>query len=68
VISDPWQGKGLGTQLLRLLIDVGRQEKLTRITGSMLPENVRMRRICQSIGFQLYFDELKNEWEAELNL
>ena len=39
VISDAWQSKGLGTQLLNLLINVGRQEKLSRITGSMLPEN-----------------------------
>jgi acetyltransferase len=68
VISDARQGKGLGTQLLKLLIDVGRQEKLTRITGSMLPENARMRRICQKIGFRLHLDEPKNEWKAEIDL
>jgi acetyltransferase len=68
VISDAWQGKGLGIQLLKLLIAVGRQERLTLITGSMLPENARMRRICQKTGFRLCFDELKNTWEAELNL
>jgi acetyltransferase len=68
VISDAWQGQGLGTQLMKLLIDVSRQEKLTRITGSMLPKNVQMRRICQNVGFQLYLDELKNEWRAEMDL
>lgn len=68
VISDAWQGKGLGTQLLKLLINVGKQEKLTRITGSMLPENARMRRICQGIGFKLSLNEQKNEWYAEMAL
>jgi len=68
VISDAWQNKGLGTQLLKLLIKIGRQEKLTRITGFMLPENTWMRQICEHAGFQLCFDELKNEWVAEMEL
>ncbi|MCE0521805.1 MAG: bifunctional acetate--CoA ligase family protein/GNAT family N-acetyltransferase [Methylacidiphilales bacterium] len=68
VISDAWQSKGLGTQLIKLLIEVGREEKLARITGSMLPENPWMRGICQKTGFKLHFDELKNEWLAEMNL
>jgi len=65
VVSDTWQGKGLGTRLLELLVEVGRQEGLTRITGSMLPENTRMRRICELAGFQVSFDELKSGWTAE---
>jgi len=65
VVSDAWQGRGFGTRLLELLVDVGRQEGLTRITGSMLPENARMRHICELAGFQVSFDELKNEWTAE---
>jgi len=68
VVSDAWQGKGLGTQLLYLLINVGRQEKLSRITGSMLPENTTMRCICEKNGFKLNFDQQKNEWIAEMDL
>jgi len=68
VISDAWQGKGLGKQLLKLLLEVGRREKLARITGTMLPENTMMRGLCQNIGFELYLDETKNEWKAEIKL
>ncbi|HUB66909.1 MAG TPA: bifunctional acetate--CoA ligase family protein/GNAT family N-acetyltransferase [Candidatus Methylacidiphilales bacterium] len=68
VISDAWQGKGLGTELLTRLIEVGRQEQLARITGSMLPDNDRMRRMCLDAGFTIVFDELKNEWTAEMTL
>jgi acetyltransferase len=65
VVRDASQGNGLGSQLLKLLIEVARQEKLVRLTGSMLPENDRMRRICQEAGFEVFLDELKNEWQAE---
>jgi acetyltransferase len=68
VISDEWQSRGLGTRLLRLLIAIGREEKLTRIAGSMLPENIIMRKLCEKLGFQLAFKESKNEWEAEISL
>jgi acetyltransferase len=68
VVNDAWQGKGLGTQLLKLLLEVGRREKLTRITGTMLPTNDRMRRICLKAGLGLSFDELRNEWSAEIYL
>src|SRR5262249_32123054 len=39
VVSDKAQGRGLGTELLRRLIAVGRDEKLDRITADILPEN-----------------------------
>ena len=39
VVSDQWQGQGLGTHLLKLLLDIGRQEGLERIIGHILPDN-----------------------------
>ena len=33
LISDQWQGKGLGTVLLKLLVRLGRQSHLRRIIG-----------------------------------
>ena len=53
VISDPWQGRGLGSLLLRELIEVGRAEQLHRITGTILADNVEMRRLCTRVGFTL---------------
>jgi acetyltransferase len=38
VISDQYQKQGLGTQLLKLLVQVGRDEKLKRILATILPE------------------------------
>jgi len=53
LVSDQFQGQGLGTELLRRLIQVGRDEHLRRITADILPDNRAMQAICQQLGFQL---------------
>jgi len=53
LISDQWQGKGIGTELLRRLIEVGRDEGLSRITAEILPDNRAMQKISQQFGFKL---------------
>ncbi|HJZ47970.1 MAG TPA: bifunctional acetate--CoA ligase family protein/GNAT family N-acetyltransferase [Roseiflexaceae bacterium] len=53
LISDRFQRRGLGSELLRRLLDVGRAEKIHRIVAEILPENTGMLRICQRLGFQL---------------
>ena len=68
LISDPWQGKGLGTDLLRLLIRVGRKEGLQRIIGHIVAENIMMKNVSEEAGFQLRFDSANDEWFAELIL
>jgi acetyltransferase len=68
VISDQWQGHGLGTQLLKLLVHIGRREKLHRIIGHMLSDNIAMQRISRKVGFDLHFDANEGEWRAEINL
>jgi acetyltransferase len=53
LVSDNWQNQGLGTELLRRLLDIGRQEGLDRITANMLPDNLEMQHICEKLGFHL---------------
>jgi len=53
VVSDAWQRRGLGTRLLQRLVDVGRAERLTRISGVILAENGGMRRACERVGFRV---------------
>ena len=56
VISDKAQNKGLGTKFLKTLVDIGRAEKISKIVGYVLPENVEMLRICHTLGFQTRHD------------
>lgn len=54
LVSDPYQKQGLGTELLRRLVQIGRDEKLDRIVAEILAENVPMQRVCEKVGFTLY--------------
>jgi acetyltransferase len=52
LVSDPKQGQGLGTELLRRLIDVARAEKLDRVLANIMPENLAMRALANRFAFQ----------------
>jgi acetyltransferase len=51
VVSDSWQGRGLGTRLLARLVDIGRKEGLERISGAILADNVEMQHVAERVGF-----------------
>jgi acetyltransferase len=68
LIADAWQGLGLGTALLRLLVDVGRKERLTRITAVILPENKAMLEVSREVGFSMHYFEGDKEWRAKIEL
>jgi acetyltransferase len=51
VVSDEWQGRGLGTELLKRLVQIARDEKLERITALILADNREMQRVARKAGF-----------------
>jgi len=51
LISDSYQGHGLGKELLLRSLDYARAEKLAHIVGYILPENERMLALCKEQGF-----------------
>jgi acetyltransferase len=53
LVSDEYQGRGLGIELVRRLIEVARSEKLSAIVGDVLQDNVIMRHICETLGFTM---------------
>jgi len=52
LVSDPKQGQGLGTELLRRLIEIARAEKLDRIVANIMPENLAMRSLAVRFAFE----------------
>jgi acetyltransferase len=66
LIADPFQGRGLGTELLRQLIEIARAEKLDRITAEILPENDHMIHVCRQLGFELRHSPEEHLVKAEL--
>jgi acetyltransferase len=56
VISDRWQNRGLGTELLRRVLQVARDEHVRRVTADILSENRDMQRLAEKLGFHLERD------------
>jgi len=52
LVADQFQHCGLGSELLRRLMQVGRDEKLDRIIMTILPENMAMRALASRFGFE----------------
>jgi acetyltransferase len=68
LVADDWQRHGLGTELLRRLVEVGRAERLERIVGDILSTNAGMIRVSQRLGFALRRDREAGAVRAELDL
>jgi acetyltransferase len=56
VVSDAYQGRGLGIRLTERAVHVARQEKIQQIIAYMLPVNRGMQRICERLGFELVYE------------
>ncbi|MDP4590240.1 MAG: GNAT family N-acetyltransferase, partial [Burkholderiaceae bacterium] len=57
VVSDDWQGKGLGRQLMNRLIDAARDQGLEIIEGLVIANNRPMRNLMQTWGMVDDVDE-----------
>lgn len=53
VVADSFHRRGIGTELLRRLLEIGRDERLDRILADILAENYAMQRLCEKLGFSL---------------
>jgi len=60
LISDRYQGQGLGKELLSRIIKIGRDEKVKRIIALMSPENEAMKRLCRVVGFSSFEIDSEN--------
>jgi acetyltransferase len=64
LVNDEWQRQGLGCELLRRLIEIGRDEKLKSLSGVILADNHAMQHICRKVGFKVVHDPDNNSFNA----
>jgi acetyltransferase len=55
-IADGWQGKRLGSTLMRAIIEAARAKRLKRIEGFVLGSNSRMLGLMSYLGFTIDMD------------
>lgn len=52
VVIDEYQGQGIGTLLMRHLVDITRRAGLRELIAEVLPENAAMRKVFGKFGFE----------------
>src|SRR5260370_28136417 len=52
VVVDAWQGRGVGSILMRHLVKIARDAALQELTAEVLPENAAMLKVFGKFGFK----------------
>ena len=68
LVSDQYQKLGLGNELLRRVVEVARDEKLSQVSAEMLPDNIAMQAIMRHLGFRVRATEDLTSIRAFLDL
>jgi acetyltransferase len=68
LVSDRYQNLGLGNELLRRVIQVARDEKLSRVSAEMLTDNIAMQAIVKRRGFKVRASKDRTSVRAFLDL
>ncbi len=56
LVRSDWKGRGLGWQLMELVIEYARETGLKQIEAQVLPENRAMLDMCAGLGFSIMND------------
>jgi len=68
VVSDAWQGKGIGAALMNRLMVVARKQSLASLWGIVLPQNRQMLRLARKLGFEIRQDPEEDAYEVKIDL
>ena len=62
VIMDKWQGKGIGAELFRRCIEIGRSLGVQKIWGLVLSENTQMLKLARKLNFEVKRESGSSEY------
>jgi acetyltransferase len=53
LIADPFQGIGLGGELVRRAVEIAKQERLSRLSAILTVDNQVMQHLFEKLGFKI---------------
>jgi acetyltransferase len=68
LVTDARQGMGVGTELLRRIVEVARAEGVATLSADMRADNDGMRRAAEKVGFELTAGSAEEIIRAEMRL
>jgi len=67
-VGDPWQGKGVGAELLEQLVSIARERGLAFLWGVVLAENTTMLALGRKLGFSVSRVPQSTDFELKIDL
>jgi len=67
-ISDDWQGKGIGSSLLKLCLKAACGKGIKQVIGIVLSENTQMLRLGRKLGFSVNRHPSSGEYDLTIDL
>jgi len=67
VVADKYQGRGLGTKLVDMLIEFAREKGIDTVYGTIMSENIKMIQLCEKLGFTTRREHDSVNAELKLN-
>jgi acetyltransferase len=68
IVGDPWQGRGVGAELLKRCLRIVKERGMQSVWGTALTENKQMLKLARKIGFQISQSSGGKEYDMTLDL
>ena len=68
ITGDPWQGKGIGAELLKRCLAIAKERNIETVWGIVLAENTQMLKLGRKLGFKIKSIPGLNEYELRIDL
>ena len=68
LVGDPWQGKGIGAELLLRCLILAKRKRVQAVWGRVLPRNTKMLVLAEKLGFTKKQVQDANEYELSIDL
>jgi len=68
VVGDPWQGKGIGAELLKRCLSISKERGIEKVQGLVLPENTQMLALGKKLGFTAKKVPGEDEYHLSIDL
>jgi acetyltransferase len=68
LVSDVWQGKGIGAELLKRCLLIAKERNIHEVFGVVLAENTTMLALGKKLGFDMKTASGGSEYELRITL
>jgi len=68
LVTDAYQNRGLGAELLRRVIQVAKEEGVRAVSADMMSDNLSMQAICKHHGFDVKMQDSFSSLHARLEI